>query len=414
MFVFSFIDENNIEHNHQILVYDSTKNQYDELISALPELFKEFGIEEEIIAPKQLDELVSVCKDTYFDNNMIPSYNKRDIEYLLKYFAQKESVPLFVPFEEIDRKKVDLSLIAKEIYEKDLRTSERTDLINTLWNDESSLISIYFGNKYFFKSQLEIELDKIQGLFEYAPEETEITYEQREIASLPLSEICEKAPDYGNNLKAEIFETAKTVQGEYKCANCRKTSSHKALYQISHITPMSEGGLTKPDNLQLLCSICSQKKVTNDDLFTLFYIQKNDDNYAKSGWLQFQNVFNPLNTSVSTNPYDIKNIENMLELTEDNKDIKNMDCGGKARVVSDTIWIWTEEKPWWETTTGIRRKWEHIERSLKTYYSIHISMKAIPQVKQLSGVHTRYFGRASDWQSDGQRFDPSYLHQKTA
>jgi ATP-dependent helicase IRC3 len=260
MFVFSFIDENNIEHNHQILVYDSTKNQYDELISALSELFKEFGIEEEILATEQLEELVSVCKDTYFDNNMIPSYNKRDIEYLLKYFAQKESIPLFVPFEEIDRNKVDLSLIAKEIYQKDLRTSERTDLINTLWNDESSLISIYFGNKYFFKSQLEIELDKIQGLFEYAPEETEITYEQREIAALPLIEISEKAPDHGNKLKSEVFGLAKTLQGEYKCANCGKTSSHKALYQISYITPMSEGGLTKPDNLQLLCNICNKKK----------------------------------------------------------------------------------------------------------------------------------------------------------
>jgi len=260
MFVFSFIDENNIEHNHQILVYDSTKNQYDELISALSELFKEFGIEEEILAPEQLEELVSVCKDTYFDNNMIPSYNKRDIEYLLKYFAQKESVPLFVPFEEIDRKKVDLSLIAKEIYEKDLRTSERTELINTLWNDESSLISIYFGNKYFFKSQLEIELDKIQGLFECTPEETKITYEQREIAALPLSEISEKAPDYRSKLKSEVFELAKTLQGEYKCANCGKTSSHKALYQISYITPMSEGGLTRPDNLQLLCNICNKKK----------------------------------------------------------------------------------------------------------------------------------------------------------
>ena len=27
------------------------------------------------------------------------------------------------------------------------------------------------------------------------------------------------------------------------------------------------------------------------------------------------------------------------------------------------------------------------------------------------GVHTRWFGRALDWQSRGQRFDPAYLHQ---
>ena len=26
-------------------------------------------------------------------------------------------------------------------------------------------------------------------------------------------------------------------------------------------------------------------------------------------------------------------------------------------------------------------------------------------------VHTRYFGRALEWHSRGQRFDPAYLHQ---
>ena len=30
------------------------------------------------------------------------------------------------------------------------------------------------------------------------------------------------------------------------------------------------------------------------------------------------------------------------------------------------------------------------------------------------GVHTRWFGRALDWQSRGQRFDPAYLHQSGA
>ena len=28
------------------------------------------------------------------------------------------------------------------------------------------------------------------------------------------------------------------------------------------------------------------------------------------------------------------------------------------------------------------------------------------------GVHTRWFGRALEWHSRGQRFDPAYLHQK--
>ncbi|MGC7872103.1 DEAD/DEAH box helicase family protein [Desulfosporosinus sp. SYSU MS00001] len=260
MYVFTFIDENNIEHNHQILVYDSTKDQYEELIAALPSLFKEYGIEDEVIEAKMLSELTALCETTYFDEDMIPPYNKRDIEYLFKYFAQKESAPLFIPFEEIDRKKVDLSIIASEIVAKDMRRSEQNNYINSLWEDESNLVRVYFGNKYFFKRQLEIEIDKALGEFEFATEEENVIGEERDITALSLQEICSQFPAYGNELKATVYQKAKTDSGQYKCSDCGKTSPHKALFQVDHIVPMSKGGLTKSENLQLLCRTCNLKK----------------------------------------------------------------------------------------------------------------------------------------------------------
>ncbi|KAF1084007.1 HNH endonuclease [Sporotomaculum syntrophicum] len=260
MYVFTFIDENSLEHNHQILVYDSTKAQYEELIKALPALFADYGIEEEFIDAKQLTELLDRCRDTYFDDDMIPPYNMRDIEYLLKYYAQKGSDPLFVPFEEIDRRKVDLAVIAKEIVDKDMRRSEQNAYINYLWDDETSLIKVYFGNKYFFKRQLEIEIDKILGEFEYNTDKENVTGEEREISALSLHEIFKQFPAFGKKLRSKVFEKGKTTSGQYKCAICGKTSPHKALFQIDHILPMSKGGLTKEDNLQLLCRTCNLKK----------------------------------------------------------------------------------------------------------------------------------------------------------
>lgn len=260
MYIFTFIDENNMEHNHQILVYDSTKNQYEELISSLEDLFKEFNIDDEVIEPKKLSLMLSICENAYFDHDMIPAYNKRDIEYLLKYFAQKECAPLFVSFDEIDRKKLDLASISQEIVNKDMRRSEQNEYINSLWDDERSLIRIYFGNKYFFKRQLEIEIDKQLGEFEPSHNGGNIILEEREIEALTLQEICERFPKYGRELKEKIFEEAKTSKGEYKCPVCGKTSPHKALFQIDHMKPMSKDGLTKIDNLRLLCSICNLRK----------------------------------------------------------------------------------------------------------------------------------------------------------
>lgn len=165
MYVFTFIDENNIERNHQILVYNNSEKRYKDLIDFLPELFDDFNVDEETIKSDILSAMIYQCENSYFNEDMMPPYNKRDIEYLLKYFAQKESAPLFIPFDEVDRKKIDLAVIAKEIVGKDMRPSERKTYTDILWNDERSLLKVYFGSKYFFLQQLDTEIHKLYGDF---------------------------------------------------------------------------------------------------------------------------------------------------------------------------------------------------------------------------------------------------------
>jgi hypothetical protein len=260
MYVFTFIDENDMEHHHQILVYNNSEQRYVDLISALPAIFSDYGIIDEKIDTAILQSMIAQCEAAYFDDDMIPPYNRRDIEYLLKCFAQKESAPLFIPFEEVDRRKVDLSIIAKEIAEKDMRRSEQNDYINSLWDDEKSLLRVYFGNKYFFKRQLEIEIDKHYGDYPAVDMGDNRIGEEIDLTSLPLYEICKVAPEHGKKIKDSVYAAAKTPSGDYCCAECAKHSPHKGLFQIDHITPMSKGGKTTPDNLQLLCRSCNLKK----------------------------------------------------------------------------------------------------------------------------------------------------------
>ncbi len=89
MYAFTFIDDNMMERNHQVLVYDSTKKQYEEFIKDLPVFFESYNIEDEVIPDKIMKELLKVAKDTYFDDYMLPKYDENDIEYILKYYAQK-------------------------------------------------------------------------------------------------------------------------------------------------------------------------------------------------------------------------------------------------------------------------------------------------------------------------------------
>lgn len=259
MYVFTFIDENNLEHNHQILVYDNSKQRYVELIDSLPALFKEFNVDEETIPQTVLSEMINQCEIAYFEEDMIPPYNRKDIEYLLKYFAQKESAPLFVPFEETDRNKIDISLIAKEIVDRDMRPSERKAYTDALWDDDASLLKVYFGNKYFFIRQLDTEVYKLCGDFPIYGNRDNTVGEEIELESLTLHEFCKVAPEKGNALKSAVYQNAKSSEN-YVCAECGRVSRHKGIFQIDHIHPMAKGGKTAAENLQLLCRSCNLKK----------------------------------------------------------------------------------------------------------------------------------------------------------
>jgi len=264
MYAFTFIDENSLEHNHQILVYDNSQHIYRDIIEALPAIFKDFGVEDEVIEDEVLLAMITQCEDAYFDEDMVPPYNPhsnggKDVEYLLKFFAQKESTPLFIPFEKPDREKVNISSIAKKIFEENMGRAEQTALINSLWEDEASLLRTYFGNKYFFVRQLNIELDKLSGFYQDIVQQIIRTPEERSLEDMPLHKW---PPEPRRMIRDSVFNGARTKEGLYRCANpkCKKESSCKGLFQLDHIVPISKGGKTKLDNLQLLCWPCNKKK----------------------------------------------------------------------------------------------------------------------------------------------------------
>lgn len=259
MYVFTFIDENSLEHNHQILVYNNSEASYQALIDSLPEMFAEFGIDDEEIPAETLEYLVKQCESAYFYEDMLPPYNSRDIEYLLKYFAQKESPPLFVPFAEADRQKVDVARIAEHIVSADMRESEAFEYVNALWADESNLLRVYFGHWQFFRRQLDIERDKLhRGIPEPEPS-ANVTPDLRALEDGPLYEWRHVAPKQYDQLRDQVFTSA-SEGGVYRCEACGKPSSHRGIFQIDHIHPMSKGGKTALENLQLLCRTCNQAK----------------------------------------------------------------------------------------------------------------------------------------------------------
>lgn len=249
-----------LECSHQILVYNSTQNAYQSLIRDLPNLMEHYGIEGETIPEETLDDMTEHCFQSYFDENMIPSCNRNDIEHLLKFYAQKAVAPLFVTIDEMERKKLDVSEIAKKIYDEDMRRSEKNAYIQSLWAEEGSLLPVYYTNPYFFKKLIDLELDKLDGDIEIAAAEPQTEAELRNLEQFPLQKIIELYPKIGLKLKEDAFAAARNDDGSYVCAGCGEVFPTRLFLQVDHIVPMAKGGLSVPDNLQVLCRTCNQRK----------------------------------------------------------------------------------------------------------------------------------------------------------
>lgn len=249
-----------LECNHQILVYNSTQNAYQNLIRDLPNLMEHYGIEGETIPEETLDDMTEHCFQSYFDENMIPSCNRNDIEHLLKFYAQKAVAPLFVTIDEMERKKLDVSEIARKIYDEDMRRSEKNAYIQNLWAEEGSLLPVYYTNPYFFKKLIDLELDKLDGDIEIAAAEPQTEAELRNLEQFPLQKIIELYPKIGLQLKEDAFAAARNDDGSYVCAGCGEVFPTRLFLQVDHIVPMAKGGLSVPDNLQVLCRTCNQRK----------------------------------------------------------------------------------------------------------------------------------------------------------
>ena len=249
-----------LECNHQILVYNSTQNAYQSLIRDLPNLMEHYGIEGETIPEETLDDMTEHCFQSYFDENMIPSCNRNDIEHLLKFYAQKAVAPLFVTIDEMERKKLDVSEIAKKIYDEDMRRSEKNAYIQSLWAEEGSLLPVYYTNPYFFKKLIDLELDKLDGDIEIAAAEPQTEAELRNLEQFPLQKIIELYPKIGLQLKEDAFAAARNDDGSYVCAGCGEVFPTRLFLQVDHIVPMAKGGLSVPENLQVLCRTCNQRK----------------------------------------------------------------------------------------------------------------------------------------------------------
>ena len=258
MYAFTYLEENGgIEHAYQVMVYNSSQKAYENMMDSLPDLFQSFHAEEEYLSEHQLMEMEKQCRDTFFCGEMVPPYEPKDVIHILKYYAQYESVPKFYTFDEVDRSKLDVGMIAQHIWAEDMGERKKAEYIDKIWNDaDDNMLRLFFGKKLYFLRQLDIELMKIRYPDIYE-ETANVVYETRKLEELSLHDIGKVNPKLEMQLRDAAFEKAKTSDGKYQCAVCGMKNRSKTCFHVAHTFPMNQEGKSVRENIQILCRQCN-------------------------------------------------------------------------------------------------------------------------------------------------------------
>ena len=79
-----------------------------------------------------------------------------------------------------------------------------------------------------------------------------VNLEDRELEKMSMEEIRKHNPQYWKMISDTVYERQKDKDGFFKSSISDFKSKNKLEFQIDHIIPRKDGGLTTLDNLQLL------------------------------------------------------------------------------------------------------------------------------------------------------------------
>lgn len=248
-------NEDDMEKNCEILVFDNIKQAYFNFINELPDFFDINNLnDKEILGENELAELSKNVEEEYFYGfEKLPGYRVEDIKDVLRYYAMHENLPELIEYK--DREKFDTQSIANDICKKHLDDTAKKEYFMNLWEDEKTQWRAFFGfDRKYFVNEVELAIRKIIYPEDFIKSELKPidTKEQRGLEKLSMSELMEENPIYWRELRDSVFEKSKDENGFYTCAKSGEKHRSKINFQIDHIIPMSNGGLTTLENLQIL------------------------------------------------------------------------------------------------------------------------------------------------------------------
>ncbi|MHB1364750.1 MAG: DEAD/DEAH box helicase family protein [Eubacteriales bacterium] len=246
------LDDDELEKSCNILVYDCMKKAYEVFFEWLPTA----NLTDVNTVADHVDTILFGSLD------VLLGYNKNDVADIICYYKQTQETPQMIYLSE--RKDYDITALAQYIVDNALAPIPKSIYIDTEWSKSDRHWSAFFGieNQRAFRKLIDDAIDRFVKPNDYNKTTIEPLKEKEKIKiqQLPLYEIRRKFPELGEKIRNAVFEKHTNAEGLYYSTQSGYKSRNRLDFQIDHIKPMSEGGLTVLDNLQLLTRVENLKK----------------------------------------------------------------------------------------------------------------------------------------------------------
>ncbi|MCR8744260.1 DEAD/DEAH box helicase family protein [Romboutsia lituseburensis] len=245
-----FDEENDIDKNCEVLVFDNLKNPYEQLIEDLEYIFRKFNVNEEGIDEPKIDSIYNHILDEIFEGyDLDLGFNEEDIKDIIMYYELAGEKLELIEFE--GREEFNIANLVDDILDKRLNRFEEAEYIKNKWEDKSLGWSIYFNDEFLlFNSEIDREMRN--RFIKESHKKPKFTPDHIDYTKLSLYQIKKLNPKRWREINDEVYDNYRDEEGYYVSASGKYRSKKTRYFQIDHIVPISKGGLTIVENLQLL------------------------------------------------------------------------------------------------------------------------------------------------------------------
>ena len=235
-----------IEISKDVLVFDEAAEIYEQILCDIPLLFndsdKEYTSQE--IKAASTDLFFKYCESGSGAFIGVSSETIQDL--ILTYLAAQE-LPELHKIED----RVSLTDIVKQNYTEGMSEQQINEVIQTVWNHNTKVRSWY--DKDFYYGMMRVYFNRMTPSTLRAPEFILPPKEQ-----MDMGEIKKHYPAYYHELREYLILGMKRDEEGYYYSAMQEEgqppirSKHLGMFEMDHIRPISKGGLTVKENLQMI------------------------------------------------------------------------------------------------------------------------------------------------------------------